>query len=186
MIKELEGQIGRLTAELDIDRVKQDLQNFTFNTMNERQEQIVNQLMMYMQKLMTQMNLQNQQKAPAEEKQINVLQELALGAKAQEELEQLRDRVSKHEADMESFMKDTREKLAASIKQAERPKINVNSLVKPKRDFHLINPLESNASLATAAGQDNNQGLEVSAALLKLFTELIDGLYFDMLVALDS
>ena len=68
MIKELEGQIGRLTAELDIDRVKQDLQNFTFNTMNERQEQIVNQLMMYMQKLMTQMNLQNQQKAPAEEK----------------------------------------------------------------------------------------------------------------------
>ena len=87
---------------------------------------------------------------------------------------------------MESFMKDTREKLAASIKQAERPKINVNSLVKPKRDFHLINPLESNASLATAAGQDNNQGLEVSAALLKLFTELIDGLYFDMLVALDS
>ena len=42
VIKELEGRIQSLTAELDIDRVKRDLQNFTFNTMNERQEQIVN------------------------------------------------------------------------------------------------------------------------------------------------
>ena len=64
--------------------------------------------------------------------------------------------------------------------------MNVNALVKPKRDFQLMNPMESNASLATAAAQDGGQGHEVPAALLQLFTELIDGLYFDMLVELDS
>ena len=53
---------------------------------------------------------------------------------------------------------------------------------------------QSNASLATSVKshppqyqqQDNSQVVELVGGILKLFTDLIDGLYFDMLVELDS
>ena len=57
VIREISGQLQKTTDELDIPKIKKDLQNFTFTQMNERQEQIASQLMLYMQKLISQQNM---------------------------------------------------------------------------------------------------------------------------------
>ena len=62
----------------------------------------------------------------------------------QDEIGELKKQVVKQEFDLGMFKKNIAEKLEATNKALERPKINVNALVRPKKDINMINPMELN------------------------------------------
>lgn len=102
VIGQLQGQVQLITDELDINKIKKDLQNFTFTQMNERQEQIVNQLMLYMQKLISQQNMQNQQQASSK---VDLMKELALTNQVREDVDGVRGELKGLDQKLESITK---------------------------------------------------------------------------------
>ena len=102
VIGQLQGQVQLITDELDINKIKKDLQNFTFTQMNERQEQIVNQLMLYMQKLISQQNMQNQQQASSK---VDLMKELALTNQVKEDVDGVRGELKGLDQKLESITK---------------------------------------------------------------------------------
>lgn len=102
VIGQLQRQVQLITDELDINKIKKDLQNFTFTQMNERQEQIVNQLMLYMQKLISQQNMQNQQQASSK---VDLMKELALTNQVREDVDGVRGELKGLDQKLESITK---------------------------------------------------------------------------------
>ena len=70
--------------------------------MNERQEQIVNQLMLYMQKLISQQNMQNQQQASSK---VDLMKELALTNQVREDVDGVRGELKGLDQKLESITK---------------------------------------------------------------------------------
>ena len=57
LLKQLEDQIDELVGTLNMPQLRKELETFTRKAMDEKSQIISNQLMLYLQKLLTQKNL---------------------------------------------------------------------------------------------------------------------------------
>lgn len=98
LLNSIKTRIEEKLEAFDPTQARKDLQNFVYNTYNDRQEQIVQELMNYMQKLMSMNNIVNNQQ-PANNKPnsgINVMGEIVQGMQNTDQIKALQAQVKSH------------------------------------------------------------------------------------------